>query len=66
MTDGPLFVAKLTGRSPRPIAFNQVILSSNGIMPYHPKPDFDFERDLAFPKVFKRSVSPITAQMFVH
>jgi hypothetical protein len=64
MTDGFLLVAKLTRRSPRPIAFNQVILSS--IMPYHPKPDFDFERDLAFPKVFKRSVSPITAQMFVH
>jgi hypothetical protein len=49
-----------------PIPFQQIFLCGNGIMPDHPQPDFDFQRDSTFPQVFESSIYVIAAQMIVN
>jgi hypothetical protein len=44
----------------------QIVFCSNGIMPDHPQPDFDFEWNFAFSEMSERRVPPIPAQMLVN
>jgi hypothetical protein len=41
--------AKLTKGITNPFSFQQVIFSSNGIVPNQPEPYFDLQWNLAFP-----------------
>jgi hypothetical protein len=53
MRDGFITSTELTGGSSLPVSLQQIVFCSNGIMPNHPQPNFDFQRDSAIPEMFK-------------
>jgi hypothetical protein len=61
-----MLVTKLAMWTSSPITLQQIIFSSNCILPYQPQPNLDFQRDYTLPQMLERSVQTITAQMFVN
>jgi hypothetical protein len=64
--DGFNLITELAFSITHTIPFYHIIFSRNDIKLDQPEPNFNFEWNFGFPKVFERSVVPHTAKMIEH